>query len=228
MYLLYLDESGSHGPGPGNHAYVLGGVAVHEGDAVALQQALSDALLPFLPPGVDPDRMELHAAEIFRPRREEHSPWRGVHDRKEILRTALAVIGDFEPADPSRPLQIFGALVDPGDPDAAGVAYEAVLNRFDDTIARLGEHGVAISDVGHNEGAELLLQRRTERWRRTAGAYGRLDRLCDVLFFSDSKASRLLQAADLLAWSLWREHGAMKPDERWLAPVGSIDLLDLR
>ena len=42
VYLLYIDDSGSHGAIQGNHAYVLAGLAIHEDDAARLQHALAE------------------------------------------------------------------------------------------------------------------------------------------------------------------------------------------
>jgi hypothetical protein len=62
MYLLFVDESGTHG---GCHAFVLGGVAIHEDDAHRLQKSLDDLVISELgrvPPNLD--EYELHAAEM--------------------------------------------------------------------------------------------------------------------------------------------------------------------
>jgi hypothetical protein len=48
-YLLYLDESGTHGGSP---VFILGGIAVHERDAWHLQNRLDGVLTRNLPPGI--------------------------------------------------------------------------------------------------------------------------------------------------------------------------------
>jgi hypothetical protein len=51
------------------------------------------------------------------------------------------------------------------------------------------------------------------------GRIGVLTHLTDVPFFADSRASRLLQAADLIAWALWRYYGLASPDGRWISSL---------
>jgi len=57
VYLLFADESGTHG---GSHALVIGGLAVHEQDVQALQRALDRCVAQPLKLG-DVDDYELHA-----------------------------------------------------------------------------------------------------------------------------------------------------------------------
>jgi hypothetical protein len=64
MYLLYLDESGTHGGCP---AYMLGGIAIHEHDVYHLRQRLDTMLDAKLPAGVAAVDFELHGAEIKSP-----------------------------------------------------------------------------------------------------------------------------------------------------------------
>lgn len=64
LYLLYLDESGTHGGSP---AYFLGGLAIHEHDVYHLQQRLETMLQAKLPAGYAAPDFELHGAEIKSP-----------------------------------------------------------------------------------------------------------------------------------------------------------------
>lgn len=71
MYLLYLDESGSHESSP---ALVVAGIAVHEHDAFPLQRRLEALLARKLPAGLNPQDFELHAAELKSPVRSVRRP----------------------------------------------------------------------------------------------------------------------------------------------------------
>lgn len=45
MYLLFVDESGTH---PGPHPFILGGIAIHEDDAARLQKELDQVVIEAL------------------------------------------------------------------------------------------------------------------------------------------------------------------------------------
>lgn len=114
------------------------------------------------------------------------------------------------------PLALFGAVVEEGDRDRR--AYEEVLHKFDEMLTRrsreTGERqtGFVIHD---KRSIERDVQRAAQTWREIAGRLGVLTHLADVPVFADSKASRLLQAADFVSWSLWRYYGLPTPDPRW-------------
>ena len=211
MYVLYVDESGSHGLFQNNKAYVLAGVAIHEADIRPLGDRLRDVVLQVAPDEAAVSHYELHAAELRHPR--DGSPWKAIDGqvRRATLERALEAIASFEEHDPARPMRAFADVLAPqGEHDHA--AYGWLLNRFDDWLAGMGERGIVISDVSHREDD---IQTWAKRWRRTASEWGTIDRLVEVPLFADSTASRLLQAADLLAWSTWRRHGVEPRDDHW-------------
>lgn len=225
MYLLYVDESGSHGPMRGNLAYVLAGVAVHEDDAPGLQSALSGVVARHAPGGQDAEQRELHAAEIRHPRR-ANSIWRDTSGevRHRLLEDALDVIAGHQPVRADRPLRAFAVTIDPAARDVQRHAFEALLHRFDrflDERAQAGDrhNGLAIADETH---LERQIQQWAEGWREMATALGQLDHLADVPLFANSKATRLLQAADLVAWSVWRARGTGTGDTAWLDRLGAL------
>jgi len=89
MYLLFVDESGTHGS---SHAFVLGGIAVHEQDVQPLQRVLNRRVERGLKVA-HVDEYELHAAEIRNAKKPSGgrtqipSPWAFVQraDRLRIL-----------------------------------------------------------------------------------------------------------------------------------------------
>ena len=224
-YLLYLDESGTHGGSP---YFILAGIAVAEADAWHLQQRLNDTLRTALSPGDDPGRFELHAAEIKSPTsRNRPTPWSSVaiNTRFRVLHRTYDAIRTFDPVDASRPIALFGAVVDRRRPDHTQMAYEEVLTKFDAMLRRLGNRlgqrqtGFVIHDRNY---LELDVQRAVEDWRHMAGRLGTLNHLADVPVFADSRASRLIQAADFVCWALWRYYGLPDRDERWIERLWSL------
>ena len=206
LYLLYLDESGTHGSSP---AYFLGGIAIHEHDVYHLQQRLETMLQAKLPSGMAAVDFELHGAEIKSPQnRRPKSPWDqfSYGFRLDVLRGGYGALAGYEPVDPARPPVLFGAIVDRHYRDRRRRAYEEVLHRFDEMLGRhaQGDDGHERGAVIHDESAlEQSIQAWTQRWRDVAGRIpGRLGHIVDVPFFADSRASRAIQAADLVTYAL--------------------------
>ncbi|HTR72047.1 MAG TPA: DUF3800 domain-containing protein [Solirubrobacteraceae bacterium] len=121
--------------------------------------------------------------------------------------------------DPDYPLALFGAVVDRHYSDYRKRAYEEILHRFDEMLgptATRQEHwrGVVVHDESN---IEKNVQAWTQRWREVAGRIpGKLGHVVDVPFFADSKASRMIQAADLVTFALWRYYGLRQPDKTWI------------
>ncbi|HEY0617718.1 MAG TPA: DUF3800 domain-containing protein [Kribbella sp.] len=222
MYLLFVDESGTHG---GSHAFVLGGLAIHEDDASRLQQALDTLVIEHLdrvPPNLD--EYELHAAEMRnakKPAANKQGPvsvWARVprQTRLAILEDAYKKVASFQCTNRKLPPALFGVVVDAhfrSDWDAIEkeqFAYEVLLNKFDvmlktlRTREELPNRGLVIHD--RRVIAERDIQTWTSEWRATAGKVGQLRNLADVPLFSDSRATRLLQVADLVSYALFRRY----------------------
>lgn len=227
MYLLYLDESGDHGGSP---VYVLGGIAAHEDDIYHLQQRLDAMLGAKLPAGFAGNDFELHGAEIKSPsNRKRPSPWTQFDYglRLDVLRGAYSSIADYRCKNRKYPCALFGAVVDRHYPDYRRRAYEEVLHRFDEMLGRNARHRRGI--VIHDESTiERSLQAWTQRWRELAGRIpGTLGHIVDVPLFADSRASRMIQAADLVTFALWRYYGLQRSDTTWIDHLwGSFDAVD--
>lgn len=220
MYSLYLDGSGTHGGSP---VFILAGVALHEQDAYHLQQRF-EAPLSDLPQGSDPRDFELHAAEMKSPTRFRDSPWQHVAwpTRRRILQRGYRALRSYECIDSTFPCTFFGAVVERSYRDHEERAWEEVLHKFDEMLERqaraTGEHqrGIVIHD---RSSTERRVQSWADKWRQLSGRIGILTHMTDVPFFSDSKASRLLQAADFVSWALWRYYGLKDRDEKWIKPL---------
>jgi Protein of unknown function (DUF3800) len=229
MYLLFADESGTHDNSP---VTILAGLAVQEQDAWYLQGRLDAVLRKGLPAGLDPDDFELHAGEMKSPQRYARvdragkryrvSPWEQVPypTRMILLRDSYRAIATYPSRDTSRPCAMFGVVIDNAGGKKEQFAYEEILHRFDEMLTRQGhtaggshERGLVVHDA---RSIERDVQKWTHRWRHVRGRIGTLTHLADVPFFGDSRASRLIQAADFVAWALWRSYGLPKPDDQWI------------
>lgn len=97
--------------------------------------------------------------------------------------------------------------VSPDDPVKR--AFEEICNRFNLFLARMWNRenkqhrGLVIMDKSHYE---ETLQGLARHFRDESTRSGNLRNLAEVPLFVDSCASRLIQIADLLAWTAWRRH----------------------
>lgn len=220
MYLLFADESGTHG---GSHALVVGGLAVHEQDAQPLQRALNECVERYFHAGQVED-YELHAAEMRNAKKPKDgskavpSPWAFVDrsGRLSILDAAYQVLCDFSPTSATLPVALFGVVLERRFHTEWSVfererfAYEVLLNKFDVMLKRIrsetgvDNRGLVIHD--RRVVAERDIQDWTREWQKAAGSVGQLRNLADVPLFADSRASRLIQAADLVSYALYRHY----------------------
>ncbi|WP_236833749.1 DUF3800 domain-containing protein [Blastococcus sp. KM273129] len=230
MYVLALDESGTHTGAP---VLLLAGLAVHEADVRRLEHALHGVLARHLTPlGLDPDKHELHAKELKTPSRGRParppypatppSEWLTVPSavRLAILTDVYTAITTLQPTDPGYPPRVFAAVVDRshhryGPVKAADAyAYEHVLHRFDEMLGRINttapthQRGVVIHD--RRQQHERRIQEQATIWQRKGVG---LAALLQVPLFIDSRASRLIQAADLVAYALWRHYQPTSDDK---------------
>jgi Protein of unknown function (DUF3800) len=229
VYLLYLDESGTHGGSP---VFILAGLALHEQDTWFMQRRLDDMLKRKLPKGLNLLDFELHAADIKSPKapvpgkRKRASEWLGMPygTRLDILNATYRSLARFKCRDTAYPCAFFGAVVDRSYADYEERAYELVLHKFDEMLTRqahdsgVHQRGIVIHD---KRVVEKDVQRWAATWRQVAGRIGRLAHLSDVPFFADSRASRCIQAADFVSWALWRYYGLPTPDESFISPLWS-------
>jgi hypothetical protein len=144
-----------------------------------------------------------------------------VATRFNILRATYGSLANYTCQDAKFPCALFGAAVDRSYGDQEPRAYEEVLHKFDEMLTRqanaTGTHqrGMVIHD---RRIVERDVQGWVDVWRRVAGRIGKLTHIVDVPLFADSRASRLIQAADFVAWGLYRFYGEAK-DEHWIKPL---------
>lgn len=198
MYLLYLDDSGSV-QNPADKHLVLAGLAVFERQPHWLSQQL-DRIAERVWPD-HPSALEFRGSDIVNGRKH----WRGVEKqaRREALQQALSVLGS------SSHVRIFAAGIHKAAiaaDDPMEYAFEQICNRFDRFLGRLFEaqntqRGLIILD---KSSYETSLQRLATTFRTDGHRWGRLFNLTDVPLFVDSRATRMIQYADMIAYSVRR------------------------
>lgn len=205
MYLLYLDDSGSPN-NPAEEHFVLGGVCVPEESTRWLSSQI-ECLAEELD-SENPQKVEFHAAEIFRG---VEYPWNTITNKNKRIEIIKSVIRKLD--DAKSDIAVFGCAVHkqsfPGQ-DPVLLAFEDLSSRFNKFIEhhpkadQKQQRGVIIID---KSSYELGLQTLAAEFRRNGNRWGdQLRNICEVPMFVDSKASRLIQLADHIAYGIHRRY----------------------
>lgn len=196
MHLLYLDGSGSSADASQKY-YVLGGLSVFERQVHWISQELEVIAARFNP--ADPFSVELHGAPMMAGR----GIWRKVRkqDRIQAIADALNVLVRSHISNRAFVAAIHKVAVSPEDP--VEYAFEQVVNRFDLYLMRLHksgntQRGVIVFDKSTHE---QTLQALARDFRVIGHRWGTIRNLAEVPLFLDSRASRLVQLADLIAYA---------------------------
>lgn len=199
MHLLYLDDAGSVG-NPQERFFILAGVSLFERQTYHLECKLDEVAARF--PVVDTKQLEFHGNQMLAGR----NFWRRI-SKAERRRAIADALSSLRQVWGRRAL--FGAVIEksavsPEDP--IEFAFEEVASRFDRFLMRLhragqSERGIIVLD---KTTMETRLQALATEFRFHGHRAGRLHNLADVPFFVDSRASRLVQYSDLVAYALWR------------------------
>ena len=200
MYLLYLDESGTH---PSSGRVVVGGLAVFERAAYWLKRELSETVARFFP--YEQQQIPIHA-----PRLRTRGP-RGLPEAYAAVDPAhrrLLLDACYSTLLASRHPVLFATIVDQG-AVASGyayrVAFEDVVSRFDLMLSRFHaanrtQRGVVIM----SESSTLRITERTIGPSISEGTqWGRTRNLSEVPLFVSKSQTRLLQAAGLVTNEVW-------------------------
>jgi hypothetical protein len=203
MHLLYLDESG-HPDDPNLQHVVLAGFSTFERQAYWFSRELDAIAQRFNP--ADPASIELHGS----PMRQGRDGWSAypVQDRLQAMEDVLRVFANSHHSN-----RIFAVVINkdvfsrdcPGE-DVIEYAFEQMASRFDPYLMRLyragdTQRGIVIFDKSTYE---TTLQNLAINFRETGHRWGVLRNLAEVPLFLDSKASRLIQLADMTSFSIFR------------------------
>ncbi len=199
MYVLYLDDAGSPG-NPAEQYFTLGGVCVYEAQIDWFSRELDKLAMPFDP---NPEDIEFHASTIFS--RREH-PWKAltIDDARGILKSVLRVAACAYDTTRIFACAIHKASFPNADP--VELAFEDLCQRFDQFLARRRrqgdqQRGMIVLD---RTTRETSLQKLSREFRKRGTRWGSLNHIADTPFFVDSKASRLVQVADHIAYAVFR------------------------
>ena len=200
MYLLYLDESGTH---PSSARVVVGGVAVFERAAYWLKRDLSETVARFFP--YEQQQIPIHA-----PRLRATGP-RGLPEAYVAVNAAerrRLLDACYSTLLVSRHPVLFATVVDKdaaASGDAYRIAFEDVVSRFDLMLARF--HAANRTQRGVVIMSESSTLRRAERASGPSVSegtqWGRTRNLSEVPLFVSKSRTRLLQAAGLVTNEVW-------------------------
>lgn len=201
MHLLYLDDSGA--TNNKNETYfVLGGVSVPEQNVRWLAYQLELLARDFDP--VDHRQVEFHAADMYSTR----GRW-GQYERTQRIENIKRVLKTLDRA--STAVRIFACAVHkPSFPkqDPVLVAFENLTDRFDKYLKRQEKNarGLIVLDKSSYENS---LQSLASQFRQEGNRWGSyMTSICEVPLFVDSKASRITQMADSIAYAVFRRYNA--------------------
>ncbi len=204
MHLLYLDDAGSSA-NVDEEYLVLGGLSVFEAQSHFITQAL-DKLAQDINPS-NPQDVEFHASEIFSRR---SAPWRGMStaEARGVIKTVLRI---FEKSYGSA--RAFACAVHKSSfphTDPVELAFEDLCSRFDLYLSRLNnegdrQRGLIILD---KSSYETTLQTMATDFRNLGTRWGGIRNLADTPLFVDSRASRVIQLADHVAYAVFRRYNS--------------------
>lgn len=199
MHLLYVDESGSTAD-PKQIFFVLAGVSIHETQGFWLSNELDKIAARFNP--ADPASVELHGSPMLKGK----NFWRNfkVVDRVQAIKDALTVLASSHPGNRIFACVIRKSVVSPKDP--VEMAFEQISSRFDYYLNRLKNRGnpsrgIIIFDKSTYE---TTIQALATDFKKIGHTWDVIRNLAEVPLFIDSKASRITQLADLIAYSFFQ------------------------
>jgi len=210
MYLLYTDESGDIA-NPSDDAFVVGGVAVHEDAVRPFAGEINGTIGNFL------SRAQRTAEIHGSPLRWGKGEWKSVTvaKRHALAKALLTIPGAWSHAGSSSEPRVYVVVVDRGFSQSPfETAYGELLHTFDEGLRsgrKTGDphNGILVADRGKYEKTlQAWVELARARDRRPRQDERRLYALCETPFFVDSRSTRLMQMADLIAYSFYRGYQA--------------------
>lgn len=201
MHLLYVDESGAI-TDPNQSYFVLAGFSIFERQGYWLSNQLDAIAARFNP--ADPASIELHGNPMLVGK----GRWRGYPkaDREQAIEDILRIFATSHPSNRLFASVVKKAVVSPHDP--VEVAFEQLASRFDQYLMRLHrsgdtQRGLIVFDKSTYE---TTIQALARDFRTLGHSWGVIRNFAEVPLFLDSKASRLTQLADIIAYAIYRHY----------------------
>lgn len=209
MFFLYLDDSGSPSNSSEEH-FVLGGICVPENSIYWLTNELEKLATTVY--SEDPDSVEFHASAMFGG---WEYPWnlggfkKDKSNRINMIKNVLLTLKNANQDVVSFACAVHKSSF-PGK-DQVKLAFEDLISRFDMYLSRIfrrdavEQRGIIILDQSAHE---TSLQQEAIRFRQSGTRWRRVNNICEVPFFVNSKASRIIQLADHIAYAVFRRYDA--------------------
>jgi len=182
--------------------FVLAGVCVFERQCYWIQKELDQIAERFNP--ADPNSVELHGSPMLNGK----GFWRKfpLPERINAIKESLGILVKSHLTNIIFACVVRKSAVSPDDPVA--LTFEQISSRFDYFLARLHKRGDSQRGliVFDKSTYESTIQNLATDFRNIGHRWGVLKNLSEVPLFIDSKASRLIQLADLIAYSLYRHY----------------------
>ena len=204
MYIIYLDESGTHAEA---RHFVLAGLAVFERQTYFLAQELERLQREYFPDHGRP--INLHASELGAPDTHVKQPFDELpaDKRIELLHRVYQIIAGSGASDRWR---LFGVVIEkaanPGNQYEQG--FEQIISRFDRMLARFYSQNnqqrglIVAAESSYKENLESLARRIAEQGHR----WGETHNLADIPYFAPAGSTRLLQLADFVSNAVYRRY----------------------
>jgi hypothetical protein len=209
MYLLYLDDAGSAG-NKNEDYFVLGGLAVPENSLRWITFEIEKyAQIISRQTSIDPKQIEFHASEIFSGKSTPWDFYKKKEQRIDIIKNVLSILSKANSTVVSFACAVHKASYPADDPVIT--AFEDLSSRFDYFLQRIspgdnGQRGIMILDKTSYEAG---LQSLTSSIRASGNRWGnQLRSIVEIPLFVDSRACRVVQLADHIAYSVFRRYNA--------------------
>lgn len=210
MYILYTDESGDP-TGATDENFILAGIAAFERQTFWLSQKVdsleTEIFGPYDPtkPQAIPRPVEFHASAI---NARKSPPWDQMNAKqaRSILSSMAGIVSDSHDSCALFAIVVHRPSFNSDDPVL--LAFNELTSRFDLFLTRQHnrgdtQRGLMVFDESRHE---QRLQQVLRSYATEGGPFGRVRNFCDVPFFADSRASRMLQLADFIAWATFRRY----------------------
>jgi hypothetical protein len=209
MHILYIDESGDYSNWEENKNFVMAGVAVHEGQIDRISRALDLIQHEFFPKyNIN---ISFHATDIKNGKKAfKDLP---LNVREEMLNKLYGVFNDF----PFPNLVAFATVMSADYVKAEDQVLDTV---FGDLMTRFNTFMVRQHNSGHpTKGLSIIDQAHEKKYRELFGQYrvggtkyGLINNIVDIPYFAGRRDTRMLQMADLMAYSIFQYYEHSKSD----------------